>query len=356
MKKLLLICILLALVLPGCAREAAAPAAEAAPTAVAVTMAPVTAAPTAVPEQQISIDVSMQATDTPAPLDSPTPAPTPSPTATPEAAPTPFSLVVIPDTQALAYHHPEAFPLLRDWIEGHREDDNILGILHTGDMVDNGFKDWEWENIAPLLEAAHDGVFLLPVAGNHDIGTTAKSYSAYLKQPFLDAYPAEQRFEGGKMLYRVLSAGGQDMLLLGVGWDSYLSNDAKRWLDQVMTEHGSMPCILITHGFLRSNGTYIRGVDQLIARYPAIRLVICGHARAYQTRVFSYDDDGDGIAERTVNVLMLNMQDRKDYAFRLLTFDPSTRSIHVSTWMLDGSPAKEIPDAGPVSFTLERAY
>ena len=56
MKKLLLICILLALVLPGCAREAAAPAAEAAPTAVAVTMAPVTAAPTVLPEQQINID------------------------------------------------------------------------------------------------------------------------------------------------------------------------------------------------------------------------------------------------------------------------------------------------------------
>ena len=91
MKKLLLICILLALVLPGCAREAAAPAAEAAPTAVAVTMAPVTAAPTAVPEQQISIDVSVEETAVPTPVPTPeptsTPAPTPTPSPTPEPGP-----------------------------------------------------------------------------------------------------------------------------------------------------------------------------------------------------------------------------------------------------------------------------
>ena len=91
MKKLLLICILLALVLPGCAREAAAPAAEAAPTAVAVTMAPVTAAPTVLPEQQISIDVSVEETAVPTPVPTPeptsTPAPTPTPSPTPEPGP-----------------------------------------------------------------------------------------------------------------------------------------------------------------------------------------------------------------------------------------------------------------------------
>ncbi len=350
MKKLWAILIGIVL-LTGCG-QAAAPAAEAAPETAAPAV--VTAAPTVQAGQRISIDVVSTPTATPPATPTPSPVPTPEPTPTPR--PTPFSLVVIPDTQALAYSKPEAFPQLRDWIEGHRSSDNILGILHTGDITDNGFKDWEWDNVAPLLEAVSDDVFFFPVAGNHDIGTQAKSYYAYLKQPFLKAYPEEQKFEGGKMLYRVLSAGGEDILLLGAGWDSYQSAAAQRWIDQVLSDHEGLPCLLVTHGFLLSNGRHIAAVEQLIARHPAIRLVVCGHSRDYQTRVFSFDDDGDGSMDRDVNVLMLNMQDKKDYAFRLLTLDPVTHDVTVTTWALDGSPAADIPGAGSISFTLENAY
>ena len=276
--------LILALLLAGCGAKKEASAPEVGTET--VTAAPViaTTAPTAREEQKISIGVQAEVTATPQPTLEPTPVPTATPEPTP--APTPFSLVVIPDTQALAYSKPAVIVQLRDWIEAHRESDNILGILHTGDMVDNGYKEWEWDNLAPLLEAAHDGLFLLPVAGNHDLGTEAKSYYAYLKRPFLNEYPEEQKFEGGKMLYRVLSAGGEDVLLLGVGWDSYQSAAAQKWLDQVFADHADLPCFLITHGFLLSNGSYIPAMEQLIARYPAIRLVICGHSRDYQTRVF----------------------------------------------------------------------
>ena len=194
------------------------------------------------------------------------------------------------------------------------------------------------------------------MAGNHDLGTEAKNYYAYLKRPFLKEYPDEQKFEGGKMLYRVLSAGGEDILLLGVGWNSYQSTPAERWLDQVFSSHASMPCILVTHGFLLSNGSYLAAMEQLIARHSAIRLVICGHSRDYQTRAFSYDDDGDGITDRDVNVLMLNMQSKANYAFRLLTFDPSTHSVMVNTLTPDGAQASDMDGAGPISFTLENAY
>lgn len=346
------------MLLAGCGK-AAAPAVEAAPTA-AVTASPAaaTATPTAQAEQKISIGAITTPTATPPAT--PTPSPTPEPTPTPTPAPTPFSLVVIPDTQSLAYNGNKrgapAFSQLRDWIEAHRTDDNILGVLHTGDITDNGFKDWQWDNTAPLLEAIHDDLFFLPVAGNHDIGTEAKNYSAYLKQPFLNDYPEEQKFEGGKMLYRVLSAGGEDILLLGAGWEAYLSAAAQRWIDRVFADHEGMPCILVTHGFLLSSGSYIPGVEQLIAKHPAIRLVICGHARDYQTRVFSYDDDGDGTTDRDVNVLMLNMQGKASYAFRLLTLDPVTHDVTVKTLLLDGSLAADIPGAGPISFVLNNAY
>ena len=358
MKRMFVWTLVLVLLLLGCqntppqqaesspAPTATAPASTAAPAPVeivALTMAP-TAVPTATPE--------------PTPTLAPTPTPEPTPTATP--APTPFSLVLLADTQALAYNNNKpdaaAFPQLRDWIESHRTGDNILGILHTGDIVDNGFKDWQWDNFQPLLEAVHDGLFFFPVAGNHDIGTQAKSYSAYLKRPFLEDYPEEQKFEGGKMLYRVLSAGGDDLLLLGVGWDAFKSKPAEKWIDQVLADHPDMPCILVTHGFLLSTGGYLSPVEQLIAQRPAIRLVLCGHSRDYQTRPFDYDDDGDGTVDRTVQVIMLNMQEKKDYAFRLLTFDPLTHALTVTTYRLDGTLAPDMPGLGPISFTLENAY
>ena len=358
MKRTVLLGLMLIALLLGC-RQEPVQATDGAPAPLQATSLPTADAPASLAPQSITLTMAPTSTPTPTPAPTPTPTPTSTPTPTPTPAPTPFSLVLLPDTQALAYNgnkpDASAFPQLRDWIESHRESDNILGVLHTGDIVDNGFKEWEWDNVAPLLEAIHDDVFFFPVAGNHDIGTKAKSYSAYLKRPFLNDYPAEQKFEGGKMLYRVLSAGGEDILLLGIGWDAFKSRPAQKWIDQVLADHEGMPCILVTHGFLLSDGGYLSPVEQLIAKRPAIRLVFCGHSRDYQTREFPYDDNGDGAIDRTVTVVMLNMQQRS-YAFRLLTLDPLTHSLQVTTYNLDGSLAADIPGMGPISFTVEGAY
>ena len=359
MKRMVLLGLLTVLLLLGCTRQAPV-AAAATPAATAEPTPAPTTAPTAAPVHALTLTMAPTAAPTATPVPSPTPTPTPTPTPSPTPVPTPFSLVLLPDTQALAYNqgNPDApaFPQLRDWIEGHRESDNILGILHTGDIVDNGFKEWEWENFQPLLESVRDGLFFLPVAGNHDIGVQAKSYSGYLARPFLNDYPDEQKFEGGKMLYRVLHAGGEDVLLLGIGWDAFKTKPAEQRIDQVLADHGGMPCILVTHGFLLSNGGYLSPLEQLIAQRPAIRLVLCGHSRDYQTRAFDYDDDGDGATDRTVTAVMLNMQEKRDYAFRLLTFDPLTHALTVTTYRLDGTLAPDLPGLGPITFTLENAY
>jgi len=201
-------------------------------------------------------------------------------------------------------------------------------------------------------------LFFFPVAGNHDIGTEAQSFFGYLARPFLDAYPEEQKFEGGKAIYRVLSEGGSDILLLGVGWNMWMNWPALRWIDGVLEAHPDMPCILVIHGFLLSKTGYYQSVDQFIAQRPAIRLVLCGHMDGYYTHVFSYDDDQDGVPERQVTAMMLNMQRAEEYAFRILTIDPVTHDVTVTTLMLDGSPGVDDrdPDLGPISFTIENAY
>ena len=306
----------------------------------------VTATPTPV------VTMTPAPTVTPAPTG--TPGPTPSPSLTPR--PTPFSLVWVPDTQIFAYFSPQNFVSMADSINSLRQSENILGVIHSGDLVDNGFKQWQWDNFYPFLDALDPELFFFPVAGNHDIGLYTSSYYGYLRQPFLDEYPAEQKYAGGKLLYRVLSEGGADILLLGVGWDTWKEPAAMRWMDDVLAAHEGMPCFLVVHGFVRDAKQDFAFVEKIVAQHSAICLVLSGHMRDYCTRVYEYDDDGDGATDRLVNALMLNIQEQTAFAFRVLTIDPLTHAIAVKTLNLDGSPAQDIPDLGPISFTLENAY
>ena len=324
MKKLLIVCALL--LLGACAK---APAAKPVPDPTATPAPTATAVPT------------------------PTATAVPTPTATP--APTPFSLVVLPDTQELVYFRPEEIVALRDWISSHREADNLVGVIHTGDLVDNGFKQWQWDNFYPLLEVFDEDLFFFPVAGNHDVSQEKVNFSGYLKQSFLSAIPEEQRYMGGKCLYRLLPVGEQELLMLGMGWHTWYDRDACAWAKGVMDAHPGTPCLLVVHGFLVSETKVYSQVETFIAQNPSIRLVLCGHKRDYYTRTFTYDDDGNGTMDRTVTAMMLNMQ-TKDYAFRVLTIDPLTHGIEVQTLLLDGSPAPDFPKLGPISFTLEKAF
>ena len=81
----------------------------------------------------------------PAPTDTPSPAPTdsPSPATTPPPAPTPFSLVLMADTPGLSYSYPDALAAPGEYIAQRIESESIAAVLHAGDLVDNGFKDWQ---------------------------------------------------------------------------------------------------------------------------------------------------------------------------------------------------------------------
>ncbi len=311
-----------------------------------------TAAPTAVP--------SPVPTPTATPSPSPTPTPTPTPTPSPTPEPTPFSVIWLPDTQQLAYKDPDRLAQIGAWIAAHRAEENAVLVVHTGDIVDNGFKDWEWDNFDLALSQFRDDLPFFPVAGNHDIGVNLQKYTAYVRRGFLDRFPDEQKFQGGEMLYDVLDAGGQKVLLLGIGWDKGKKTDEKRWLDEVMARYGELPCILITHGYLTDQKRILPSCRYLetnvVAKYPNVRLVLSGHSREYYSQAFEYDDDGDGTPDRTVHAMMLNKQG-KAYCFRVLTFDPMTHAVQVRTVSPDPDTAvTENKDLGAIDFTIENAY
>jgi hypothetical protein len=55
-------------------------------------------------------------------------------------------------------------------------------------------------------------------------------------------------------------------------------------------------------------------------------MILCGHLKGSALRTERFDDDGDGIPDREVNILLYNFQDEyKDAGqVRILRFDPET--------------------------------
>ncbi len=293
----------------------------------------------------------------------------PTPTPTPTPVPTPFGVVWIPDTQKLTATYDEEIlaqlDTLGEDIATRIDSEQLVAVLHTGDIVDFPNRTWQWEHFDRCLNAFIDRIPFYPVSGNHDIGKydslTGGGYGGYLKQPFLQRLPEGQTFEGGKMFYAVLNDGDAPILLLGLGYDMGRERKELAWIDEVLTAHADMPCVIITHAFQVRPGTilsYCNYIEQKIVRkYPNIRMILCGHARGFFRNVMTYDDDGDGAIDRSVQVLMLNDQDG-EFLYRILRFDPVERTVEVRTYKIGSD--ERIPDSArfkqPADFTIEDAF
>ena len=259
----------------------------------------------------------------------------------------------------LAFSYPEKLEALGKEIAARREPENLVAVVHTGDIVDNGFKDWEWDNFDLCLSAFSDDLPFYPIAGNHDMGVKLQKYTAYLKRPFLKLLPQDQIYGGGKMFYAFIDAGGIELMLVGVGWSCGKSKAEREWIDSVFEQYPDTPCILAVHGLLKPDGTVFPSMRYLetniVEPHANVRLVICGHSRQSSMAAHTFDDDGDGTPERTVNLLMLNRQ-TSSYAYRVLLFDPVSRSIEIRTYGLGKSEMMQKDEAYPLSFTLDNAF
>ena len=262
----------------------------------------------------------------------------------------------------MSYEYPEQLTALGKEIAARREPDAIAAVLHTGDIVDNGWKEWQWDNFDNCFNGIRDaGLPFYPVAGNHDLGVKLLRYDAYLERPFLRELPEDQTYGGGKLYYIILEEGGVSLLLLAIGWDGASDPKELEWVNGVLETYRDLPCILMTHAFLsrpgglHSQGRYLE--SKIVATHPNIRIVLCGHKRGWFSETFTYDDDGDGEPDRTVTAMMLDNQSRA-YLWRVLTFDPVARSLTVTTHALGSDePAGSDPDTGsPADFVIDNAF
>lgn len=263
------------------------------------------------------------------------PASTHTPIPTP--VPTPFSIVWLSDTQSVSYHnYCHALHDMGFWIANERKERNILYVVQTGDAVENGFSDWQWENFDQCYDEFRQTVPFLAIAGNHEIGIRQHDYAGYLSRPYVRDIPPENAFQEGRAAYATLRAGGIDFLILGAGWEA--EEDAAEWMNQVLRAHPDDVAILLLHSYINSEGKFSiigkRIYEQVVKPNPNVRLVLCGHVLGTGVRFDDIDDDGDGVTDRRVTGMMYNYQHMEEDCgqLRLLTFDPLARSLDVLTY------------------------
>ena len=292
---------------------------------------------------------------TPAPTAVPLPLPveTSAPTATP--APTPFSLVWFSDTQVYPYKYPAVFRTMANWVLETQAEHNTLAVLHSGDIIDNHKLAGHWEKAETAISLLKNKIPFYSVAGNHDVGAAEPNYKNYFKYAFHDTTQEQMLYEGGVCWAQPLHAGGTDFLILGLGWQTdtrYLD-----WVAAVMAQYPEHIVLVVVHSFLYNDGNLTKNgrlvEKEIIDKYPAVRLVLCGHFRGSVRRSKEYDDG------RTVNVLMYNFQDDTSRGLgylRILMFNPITRNIALTTYSPHYDRFNYQRDTEKDTFTLYDAF
>jgi len=212
----------------------------------------------------------------------------------------PFTIAVIPDTQAYSAIRPEIFAAQTQWIADNRAARNIRFVSHVGDVVDSADKTQEWDRADAAMRTLEDaGIAYGILPGNHDWAVTNDRTSSL--RNYVD-YFGPQRFAGkswyrGAMpgrpgnSYQIFEAGGRRWLNLSLEWrhDFNTSPDAGilEWADRVLGDHADLPTIITTHEDLRDDGLSGTGggvtapgqllFDEVVGQHDQVFSILSGH-------------------------------------------------------------------------------
>jgi hypothetical protein len=175
----------------------------------------------------------------------------------------PFTVVALPDSQCYTREFNggsrDIFTAQTQWIADHKDDSNIVFVLHEGDITD-GNSAWEWTNARASMSLLNGVVPYALAVGNHDGLWTSRNDTALFNQYF----PLSQFqnlptfggvFESNRMdnCYHLFSAGGVDWLVFSLEFGP--RNVVLAWANQVATNYPNRRVIVLTHAHIYSDNT-----------------------------------------------------------------------------------------------------
>lgn len=288
-----------------------------------------------------------------------------------------FAFVILPDTQYYASAHPEILDAQTQWIIKERAADNLLLVLHEGDIVDKD-EATQWTRASDSLHDLDGVVPYVLSAGNHDYQRAGKFVS---RHSMLDTYFPTATFAampsfGGTFepnhvenSFQLVDAPGGPWLILSL---EFGPRDAVlEWANRIVKQHASTPAIVVTHAYLYSDDTrydHLSRPDQLwnphlylddsvpgsvndgeeiwrklILGNDNIRFVLCGHDLEDGVgRLTSVRPDGSQVHQILANYQTLSLGG--DGFLRLMRFSPTERRVALRTYSPYLNTFKTDPD------------
>ncbi|MFW2512638.1 lamin tail domain-containing protein [Demequina sp. SO4-13] len=231
---------------------------------------------------------------------------------------------------------------IHEYLLDVRDDLNLQYMAHNGDIVNTSTEEAQWLRADPayaMLDEA--GLPYGVLAGNHDVNQATNDYS-HFSQWFGASRFDTNPWWGGDHLdnrghYDLVTAGGIDFLFLYMGWAP--GDEQIDWMNEVLAQYPERVAFVQLHEFMLTTGGLgpipQRIMDEVIATNPNVRVVTSGHYHDAFTRYDSFDDDGDGIDDRTVTSMLFDYQGLPNGGegyLRLLHFDNESESVHLRTY------------------------
>jgi hypothetical protein len=266
-----------------------------------------------------------------------------------------FTLAVIPPTQQEVRVGDPRWWNRTDWLVKNKDTLNLRFVTDTGDVANWGNVDHTQFQVVQAalkpLQAARVPYSL--ALGNHDTAAVCtgggacdahktralfRDTTAFNSYFNADAFGAVQgEFEPGKVdnSYSTFAAGGRQWLVLSL--EMWPRRAAVDWAQQVVRDHQGYNVIVVTHqytteagdidtssGYGETSGRYL--FDNLISKYPNVKLVFNGHegSRAYR--------EDTGVGGNKVYTLGFHRHDTKTNPVQLVEVDTANGTFKSSIY------------------------
>ncbi|MCP4848832.1 MAG: metallophosphoesterase [Verrucomicrobiaceae bacterium] len=280
----------------------------------------------------------------------------------------PFTIAVLPDTQ---FYCDTRLKLSKKWGNGdlrryffdqtrwvrdNQKRLNIAFLVHEGDIVQADAHE-EWAIAKEAMSVLDGKVPYCMCLGNHDMGFK-KSNNKYggdiavnRKTHFNKYFPrekfAKRREFGGTFdperhdnSWYHFEAGGMEFLIVSI--ECKPRDEVLEWANEVVAKHPDHRVIILTHAYMRANGSRIDNLgykikgnngeemwQKLVSKHKNIFMVLCGHSSG-EAVLTSKGDHGNQVHQVLSDYQHMN--NGGESWLRYMVFEPNENKIKVYTY------------------------
>ncbi|UQZ34430.1 hypothetical protein C2I18_13415 [Paenibacillus sp. PK3_47] len=253
-----------------------------------------------------------------------------------------FSFVWMSDTQYYSQSYPHIYQKNVKWIADNKDSLNLKYVIHTGDVVDKSYQEYQWKEADRNMKVLEDaGIPYGVLAGNHDVGHQTGDYAKFWEYfgdwRFKNLPTFGGSYENNRGHYDLVSANGNDFIIVYMGWG--LADKEIDWMNEVVARYPERKAILALHEYLLVSNNRAPIADEIFEKVVKpnknVIAALSGHYHDAELKVDPLDDDGDGVPDRNVYQMLADYQGAEEGGLgyiRLLQFDTASNQLHVKTY------------------------